>query len=124
MSSNGRKTTRMLNTGTMKGIDMDFPLFSQFPKMARLSREIVITEKIDGTNAQVLITDDGDWSHRLTHPRRHCAKLYRVELAPLDAASAPAQREPGVLRVEAPPRSLLMEGLRHVAAVLIKESGF
>lgn len=59
MSSNGRKTTRMLNTGTMKGIDMDFPLFSQFPKMARLSREIVITEKIDGTNAQVLITDDG-----------------------------------------------------------------
>lgn len=59
MSSNGRKTTRMLNTGTMKGIDMDFPLFSQFPKMARLSREIVITEKIDGTNAQVLVTDDG-----------------------------------------------------------------
>ncbi len=50
--------------------------------------------------------------------------LYRVELAPLDAASAPAQREPGVLRVEAPPRSLLVEGLRHVAAVLIKESGF
>lgn len=50
--------------------------------------------------------------------------LYRVELAPVSAASAPAQREPGVLRVEAPPRSLLLEGLRHTAAVLIKESGF
>lgn len=50
--------------------------------------------------------------------------LYRIELAPVSATPAPAQREPGVLRVEAPPRSLLMEGLRHVAAVLIKESGF
>lgn len=28
--------------------------------MARLSREVIITEKIDGTNAQILITEDGD----------------------------------------------------------------
>lgn len=33
--------------------------FVEFPKMARLSRECVITEKIDGTNAQVFIADDG-----------------------------------------------------------------
>lgn len=33
--------------------------FESFPKMARLSRDIIITEKIDGTNAQVCITDDG-----------------------------------------------------------------
>jgi hypothetical protein len=33
--------------------------FLEFPKMARLSRECIITEKIDGTNAQILITDDG-----------------------------------------------------------------
>jgi hypothetical protein len=33
--------------------------FEGFPKMARLNREIVITEKIDGTNAQVYITEDG-----------------------------------------------------------------
>ena len=33
--------------------------FTQFPKMARLQREVIITEKIDGTNAQVHITDDG-----------------------------------------------------------------
>lgn len=32
------------------------PDFVEFPKMARLSREIIITEKLDGTNAQVLIT--------------------------------------------------------------------
>jgi len=34
--------------------------FQKFPKMARLSRDIIVTEKIDGTNAQVLITEDGD----------------------------------------------------------------
>lgn len=30
--------------------------FEPFPKMARLNREVVITEKIDGSNAQVFIT--------------------------------------------------------------------
>lgn len=34
--------------------------FVEFPKMARLSREIVVTEKIDGTNAQIHITDAGE----------------------------------------------------------------
>jgi hypothetical protein len=33
--------------------------FNPFPKLARLQREVLITEKIDGTNAQVYITDDG-----------------------------------------------------------------
>jgi hypothetical protein len=31
--------------------------FLDFPKMARLSREIIITEKIDGTNAQIAIEE-------------------------------------------------------------------
>ena len=35
------------------------PDFNKFPKMARLSRECIITEKIDGTNAQIFITQDG-----------------------------------------------------------------
>ena len=39
---------------------MNEPTFQEFPKMARFSRECIITEKIDGTNAQLLITDDGD----------------------------------------------------------------
>ena len=34
--------------------------FVGFPKIARLSRECVVTEKIDGTNAQVHITPDLD----------------------------------------------------------------
>jgi hypothetical protein len=33
--------------------------FQEFPKMARLSREVIVTEKIDGTNAQVFVGDDG-----------------------------------------------------------------
>ena len=38
---------------------MTQPEFKEFPKIARLSREIVITEKLDGTNAQIYITEDG-----------------------------------------------------------------
>lgn len=34
-------------------------LFEGFQKIPRLNRDCVITEKIDGTNAQILITDDG-----------------------------------------------------------------
>ena len=33
--------------------------FKEFPKIARLSRDVIISEKIDGTNAQVCITEDG-----------------------------------------------------------------
>lgn len=33
--------------------------FTPFPKMARLSREIIVTEKIDGTNSQIFIGEDG-----------------------------------------------------------------
>lgn len=34
--------------------------FRKFPKIARLSRDCVITEKIDGTNASVWISEDGE----------------------------------------------------------------
>lgn len=35
--------------------------FLEFPKMARFSREVIVTEKIDGTNAQIYITEDGQF---------------------------------------------------------------
>ncbi len=35
----------------------DITQFTEFPKLARLTRECVITEKLDGTNAQLLIVD-------------------------------------------------------------------
>jgi len=34
--------------------------FESFQKIPRLSREIIVTEKIDGTNAQILILENGD----------------------------------------------------------------
>jgi hypothetical protein len=33
--------------------------FKEFPKIARLNREVIVTEKIDGTNAAVVIGEDG-----------------------------------------------------------------
>lgn len=33
--------------------------FKEFPKIARLNREVIVSEKIDGTNAAVVISDDG-----------------------------------------------------------------
>lgn len=38
----------------------DIPMFEPWPKMARLSRDCIVTEKIDGTNAQIFISDSGD----------------------------------------------------------------
>lgn len=36
------------------------PEFVPFPKIPRLRRTIIVTEKIDGTNAQILITKEGE----------------------------------------------------------------
>lgn len=39
---------------------MSAPEFVAWPKIHRLNRTIIITEKIDGTNACVVVTPDGD----------------------------------------------------------------
>lgn len=39
---------------------MSRPEFSPFPKIPRLRRTIIVTEKIDGTNAQVVVTPEGE----------------------------------------------------------------
>lgn len=43
------------------------------------------------TTGLVLLTDDGQWSHRITSPKHHCEKTYRVELEH-DIADDVAQR--------------------------------
>ena len=35
--------------------------FVPFPKMARWSRDVIVTEKIDGMNAQIVITESGEF---------------------------------------------------------------
>ena len=37
----------------------ELPVFEAFSSIARLSRKCVVTEKIDGTNAQVCVLEDG-----------------------------------------------------------------
>lgn len=37
-------------------------VFESFGKIGRLSREVIITEKIDGTNAQIIIGEDGEFA--------------------------------------------------------------
>lgn len=45
------------------------------------------------TTGLVLLTDDGQWSHRVTSPRRRCAKVYRATLAePLEGEAMEAAR--------------------------------
>ncbi|MGR5127810.1 16S rRNA pseudouridine(516) synthase RsuA [Photobacterium swingsii] len=48
-----------------------------------------VAGRLDGdTTGLVLLTDDGQWSHRITSPRRVCEKTYYVEVAdPLDESA-------------------------------------
>lgn len=41
-------------------MDVSTMEFQPFPKIARLSREVIVTEKIDGTNASICISESGE----------------------------------------------------------------
>lgn len=59
---------------------LDEPVAHQLHAAGRLDRD---------TTGLVLITDDGQWSHRITSPRHHCEKTYLVTLeSPLAADTA------------------------------------
>jgi 16S rRNA pseudouridine516 synthase len=67
---------------------------------------------VDATGL-VLLTDDGEWSHRVTSPRYKVAKVYRVTLAePLNQAGHAKLHEGVVLKDEPKPaRPALLERL-------------
>lgn len=50
----------------------DYPLSTRLHTAGRLDVD---------TTGLVLLTDDGQWSHRITSPRHHCEKTYLVTLA-------------------------------------------
>lgn len=55
----------------------DYPLASKLHCAGRLDAD---------TTGLVLLTDDGQWSHRITSPKHHCEKTYLVTLAdPVEA---------------------------------------
>lgn len=49
------------------------------------------------TTGLVLLTDDGQWSHRITSPKHHCEKTYRVQLSEDIADDVAVQFEQGVM---------------------------
>jgi 16S rRNA pseudouridine516 synthase len=50
-----------------------------FDEVGRKNLHIAGRLDIDATGL-VLLTDDGDWSHRVTSPKHNCDKVYRVEV--------------------------------------------
>ena len=80
------------------------------------------------TTGLVLLSDDGDWTHRITSPKHECSKTYRVSLAePVDASliarfaegielrSEEKKTRPAVLEILAPAevRLSISEGKYH-----------
>ena len=73
----------------------DYPLMNKLHTAGRLDVD---------TTGLVLLTDDGQWSHRITSPKHHCEKTYLVTLAdPVEAFYAqqlaegillPGEKEP------------------------------
>ena len=54
---------------------------------AELASRVHLVGRLDKeTSGLLLLTDDGDWSHRISSPRHHCPKVY---LADLDAPLVP-----------------------------------
>ncbi|TCP14031.1 ribosomal small subunit pseudouridine synthase A [Bisgaardia hudsonensis] len=50
----------------------DYPLLGKIHSAGRLDAD---------TTGLILLTDDGNWSHRITSPKYHCEKTYLVSLA-------------------------------------------
>jgi 16S rRNA pseudouridine516 synthase len=62
------------------------------------TQQLQIVGRLDiDTTGLVLLTDDGDWNHRVTAPRRHCTKTYLVECADPISGDAQARFLAGVL---------------------------
>ena len=49
------------------------------------------------TTGLILITNDGQWSHRIASPKHHCGKVYEVTLAEPVTQQQIAQLEKGIL---------------------------
>jgi len=65
----------------------------QMPSLLNLievekKQNVFIAGRLDAdTTGLILITDDGQWSHKITSPRKQCEKRYRVTLQePIDDA--------------------------------------
>ena len=69
--------------------DSDYPVVVDLIRLPRW-QELQIVGRLDiDTTGLVLLTDDGQWNHRITSPRHECDKIYRVTTAnPISAETA------------------------------------
>jgi len=84
--------------------DGDYPTVYQFfdyPQAGKLHT----AGRLDAdTTGLVLLTDDGQWSHRVTSPKHHCEKTYLVTLAdPVESHYQTACEQGILLRGEKEP---------------------
>ena len=77
--------------------DQDYPSVLELLDIEKTER-LGICGRLDAdTTGLVLVTDDGQWSHRITSPQKQCGKRYRVELADPVSPSAIEQFAEGVM---------------------------
>lgn len=69
--------------------DSDYPVVVDLIRLPRW-QELQIVGRLDiDTTGLVLLTDDGQWNHRITSPRHECDKVYRVTTVnPISADTA------------------------------------
>lgn len=58
--------------------DREHPTVLELLDEPRLEKLHIVGRLDIDTTGLVLITDDGQWSHRITSPRHHCAKVYHA----------------------------------------------
>ena len=66
-------------------VDEEYPSVLRMLNIEKIDA-LHIAGRLDAdTTGLVLITDDGQWSHKITSPKKECGKRYRVQLAdPVD----------------------------------------
>jgi|TARA_B100000700_G_scaffold80286_2_gene90415 16S rRNA pseudouridine516 synthase len=58
-----------------------YPLAHELIELPKAERMNTVGRLDVDTTGLVLMTDDGQWSHRITSPKRRCEKVYEVTLA-------------------------------------------
>lgn len=77
--------------------DPDHPTVMDLLQEPR-KQDLHIAGRLDkDTTGLVLITDDGQWSHRVTAPNKQCLKRYQVTLAEPITQSAITQLQQGII---------------------------
>lgn len=77
--------------------DSDHPTVLSLLQEPQLHKLHIAGRLDKDTTGLVLITDDGQWSHRVTSPNHDCYKRYRVELDSTLTSDAILQLQQGIL---------------------------